>query len=390
LSEKEEDEIEEIPEEEPAEPIREETNERPIFDLASILRSRKGREPLPITEAILLMDYLDRAEERRIRREGLVNKTETKPQDLASIISRAVSNAIKPLVPQTRRSGEMPEELKKLMDRLEGIEKKLSAEEQEKRQRELIEKVTHPLHDQLKERDMIIEKLREELNDLREKYENLGTGGGGGKDKLDVYLEVDEKIERALNKKKPKSVPYLLNPEGERIPITGEIPAYLAYGPVIVRQVIQAAKEGIEEIAKRLIQIPAQQEPQPPPKREELIQLPPKPPIPEETKEEAPIEEAKPAEEKAKAEAKPEKPEAPKEELIKIPEKPKVEEAQANLLMATPETKYTREDLEKKKMPELWSIAKKLGIPKKGKKSELIDKILKASGEEEDERKDNA
>jgi len=41
-------------------------------------------------------------------------------------------------------------------------------------------------------------------------------------------------------------------------------------------------------------------------------------------------------------------------------------------------------------MPELWSIAKQLGIPKKGKKAELIDRILKVSEEEKDERETSA
>ena len=40
--------------------------------------------------------------------------------------------------------------------------------------------------------------------------------------------------------------------------------------------------------------------------------------------------------------------------------------------------KTTKKDLEKMKMPELWRTASNLGVPKKGTKAELIDKILKA------------
>jgi len=386
-------------EESAAEPAASYTQREPLIsqevqDVINLRRFMEGeKEAKPEKSAIdrlmetMIVDYLmDRMEERR---KGKKSPSLT-PEDIAKAVTNAVTEAIKPLIPQ-KQEEEMPEWAKEQQKQLQDILQRLTKEEEEEKTKKIIEEAQRPLLEQIKERDHIIEKLQERLNELSEKYENLGTGsGGGGKDKLDVYLEIDEKLEQALSRKKPKPGTVWLSDEEGPIPVSGELPAWVVYGPIVADKIMTAVEKRLNNIASRWMELAQSPQPeQPQPKREELIRLPPKPQMPEETKE-VPKEEARPAEVEVKTEVevKQEK-EAEKQaeelskmpELIKIPEKPKVEETQVY---------YTREDLEKKKMPELWSIAKQLRIPKKGKKAELIDRILKASEEEKDERETSA
>ena len=74
---------------------------RPIFDLRQLWASRR-QQPIPLTEAIILMDYLDRREERQWRRETMMNQPKEPPlkiDDLVRSMSDAVKMAIKEVLP---------------------------------------------------------------------------------------------------------------------------------------------------------------------------------------------------------------------------------------------------------------------------------------------------
>jgi len=349
-----------------------------VIDLRRFMEGGEKKEKLSIVELILLQDWLDRREERMLRRNQV--PPQIRPEDIAKAVSNAVAETIKPLIQQQqpKQDEEIPEWAKKLHKQQQDILNRLKEEEKEKETKKIIEEAQRPLLDQIKERDHVIEKLQEKINELKEKYESLGAGGGGGKDKLDVYLETEQKLKELGIKKEPKPGTVWLSDEEGPIPVSGELPAWVVYGPIVADRIMSAIEKRINNIASQLgvgeVSQPSP-ETQAPPEREELIRLPPKPQIPKKT--EAPKEEVR-SEVKAKAkEAEEELSKMP--ELIKIPERPKAEPRE-----------YTREELEKKKMPELWNIAKRLGIPKKGKKAELIDRILKASGGEEAEREAGA
>jgi len=290
--------------EESAEPTISYTPREPLVspevqDVINLRRFMEGeKETKPEKSAIdrlmetMIVDYLmDRMEERR--------KGKRSPSLTPEDIAKAVTEAIKPLIPQKQE--EMPEWAKDIQKQQKDILQRLTKEEEEEKTKKIIEETQRPLLDQIKERDHIIEKLQERLNELSEKYENLGAGSGGGggsgKDKLDVYLEIDEKLKTLGIKKEPKPGTVWLSDEEGPIPVSGELPAWVVYGPIVADKIMTAVEKRLNNIASRWMELAQPPQPeQPQPKREELIRLPPKPQMPEETKE-APKEEVKPAEE---------------------------------------------------------------------------------------------
>jgi len=318
------------------------------------------KNPIDRLMETLITDYLmDRLEERRRARKS--PEASITPEDIAKAVSSAVTEAVKPLIPQQpKQEGEMPEWAKQIQEQQKIILERMTKEEEEEKTKKIIEEAQRPLKDELEKRDMMIETLKEKIDSIEK---NLGESTPPKKDPITYFVETKEKLQKAGLLKEPKEGMIVLGEEG--LPIKGEVPWYVAYVPYMIRSAIKTIKEGIEDIALKYMQM---QEAQPPPmeQKEELINLPPKPKITQ------PPPEMQPKTEE-KEEVKEEKIELPKEELIKIPEKP-VQEP------------LTEEALKKMKMPQLWKLAKQLGIPKKGKKAELINRILETQkGEEKGE-----
>ena len=327
-----------------------------VIDLRRFMEGGEKKEKLSIVELILLQDWLDRREERMMRR------SQPQPQIRPEDIAKAVTEAIKPLIPeQPKQEEEMPEWAKKIQEQQKTILERMTQEEEEEKTRKIIEEAQRPLKDEIEKRDVMIKTLKEKIDSIEK---NLREATPPQKDPITYFVETKEKLQKAGLLKEPKEGMIVLGEEG--LPIKGEVPWYVAYVPYMIRSAIKTIKEGIEDIALRYMQI---QEAQPPPaeKEKELISLPPKPKIAQPPP--SPSSETQPKTE-VKEEVKEEKIELPKEELIKIPEKPH-------------KTALTEELLKKMKMPQLWKIADKLGIPKKGKKNELIKRILEAQKEDE-------
>jgi len=331
-----------------------------VKDVIDLRRFMEGgeKEKLSIVELILLQDWLDRREERMIRR----NQPQIRPEDIAKAVSNAVAETIKPLIQQQqpKRDEEEPGWAKQIQEQQKTILDRLNKEEEEKKTQEIIEKAQRPLLDQIKERDMIISKLQEKLKTLEEKVSSTPATEGD----LDTYLKIEEKLKKLGIKKEPKEGMIVLGEEG--IPIKGEIPAWVAFGPYVADKIMSTIEKRLNAIASNFGLASAPQTQPQSSSPSELIKLPPKPQIP--------MEKPKPEEPETKEVKAEVKTEEPEEELIKIPEKPKME------------TRYTREDLEKKKMTELWKIAQQMGLSKKGKKNDLIERILKAQEEEKSEQ----
>ena len=299
-----------------------EEENRPIFDLRQLWSSRR-QQPIPLTEAIILMDYLDRREERQWRRETMLNQPKEPPlkvEDLARAVSDAVKAAIKealPVQPVAPPKTEESEKVTELMNRLQSLQEELKSLKEKTLEERIIEKVTGE-----------IKEIQDQLGELSKKVESNPPPPKG---ELDTYLEVEERLKKLGIKKEPKEGMIVLGEEG--IPIKGEIPAWVAFGPYVADKIMSTVEKRLDRIASKIgLTVPTTEE-APQVESKELIKLPPKPEIPKETR---PPEETKPPILEM---------EEPKEELIKIPEKPteKTEEEKPK-----PKKKATKKKSKKK------------------------------------------
>jgi len=275
-----------------------EEENRPIFDLRQLWSSRR-QQPIPLTEAIILMDYLDRREERQWRRETMLNQPKEPPlkvEDLARAVSDAVKAAIKealPVQPVAPPKTEESEKVTELMNRLQSLQEELKSLKEKTLEERIIEKVTGE-----------IKEIQDQLAEIAKKVESNPPPPKG---ELDTYLEVEERLKKLGIKKEPKEGMIVLGEEG--IPIKGEIPAWVAFGPYVADKIMSTVEKRLDRIASKIgLTVPTTEE-APQVESKELIKLPPKPEIPKTP----PPEETKPPTLKM---------EEPKEELIKIPEKP--------------------------------------------------------------------
>ena len=299
-----------------------EEENRPIFDLRQLWSSRR-QQPIPLTEAIILMDYLDRREERQWRRETMLNQPKEPPlkvEDLARAVSDAVKAAIKetlPAQPVAPPKTEESEKVTELMNRLQSLQEELKSLKEKTLEERIIEKVTGE-----------IKEIQDQLAEIAKKVESNPPPPKG---ELDTYLEVEERLKKLGIKKEPKEGMIVLGEEG--IPIKGEIPAWVAFGPYVADKIMSTVEKRLDRIASKIgLPVPTTEE-TPQVESKELIKLPPKPEIPKETR---PPEETKPPILEM---------EEPKEELIKIPEKPteKTEEEKPK-----PKKKATKKKSKKK------------------------------------------
>jgi len=123
-----------------------EEENRPIFDLRQLWSSRR-QQPIPLTEAIILMDYLDRREERQWRRETMLNQPKEpslRIEDITRAISDAVKGAIKEVLPAqpVQPKPEESEKVTELMNRLQSLQEELKSLKEKTLEERIIEKVT--------------------------------------------------------------------------------------------------------------------------------------------------------------------------------------------------------------------------------------------------------
>jgi len=305
-----------------------EEENRPIFDLRQLWSSRR-QQPIPLTEAIILMDYLDRREERQWRRETMLNQPKEPPlriEDITRAISDAVKGAIKEVLPAqpVQPKPEESEKVTELMNRLQSLQEELKSLKEKTLEERIIEKVTGE-----------IKEIQDQLAEIAKKVESNPPPPKG---ELDTYLEVEERLKKLGIKKEPREGMIVLGEEG--IPIKGEIPAWVAFGPYVADKIMSTVEKRLDRIASKIgLTVPTTEE-APQVESKELIKLPPKPEIPKTP----PPEETKPPTPKM---------EEPKEELIKIPEKPKSKgEAKPKKKPTKKKSKKKEEKIERKKEPE--------------------------------------
>ena len=357
-----------------------------VMDLRSMIGKDKPKEGMSIFEWIMLNDYIDRRDERKEEKE----KKRQQPQTLTK---EAIVQIVKETA--TLPSAEPPEAVQKLTERMEKIEQENAELKQEKRDQQLIEKATEPLKAQLEKERTEREHLKEEMKELTEKTEKPSTPSsekGSITDNIKELVAVKDGLKELgmIKDEKGATISYA-GPDG--LPIKGEIPGPIVWIPWFANQMKESIVDIISEVGKRLT-IEAMATPTPKiGQSSKLIKLPETPNI------------------QPPSAPKPEVPQIePKEHLIKMPEVPIKETKQVATApielapldkpdehlhhkkqpVTTEEesAKYTKEALEKMKMPQLWRIAKELRISNKGKKAELIQRILDAQkGEEPDERK---
>lgn len=311
-------------------PPIESREEKPIFDLQGLIAQRKGG--MPTIEAILIMDYQDRKDERAWRRDQKESapKWDNFAENLAKIVSTEVSRQL-----QQAKPSEPSEDMKAVIERLGGIERRLSSDEEEKRAKEVIEKATHPLEDALKEKTLEINQLRQGQKELEEK---LTSNPPPPKGELDSFIDTKGKLEKlGIGEKKEGTI--VLGENG--IPIKGEVPAWLVASPYITKNLLSTIESSIDRIATRIGLTSPSSESNQIPASSELIKLPPKPKPQTELQPQPTIEQPTttpltPIETAEEEEA--------EKELIKLPEKPREEEKAAEKTKPKTKKKIQRKD----------------------------------------------
>jgi len=321
-----------------------------VMDLRSMIGKDKPKEGMSIFEWIMLNDYIDRRDER---------KEEKKRQQPQTLTKEAIVQIVKETA--TLPSAEPPEAVQKLTERMEKIEQENAELKQEKRDKELIENATNPLKAELEKEREEREQLKEQMKELTEKTEKPSTPSsekGSITDNIKELVAVKDGLKELgmIKDEKGATISYA-GPDG--LPIKGEIPGPIVWIPWFANQMKESIVDIISEVGKRLT-IEAMAAPTPKiGQSSKLIKLPETPNI------------------QPPSAPKPEVPQIePKEHLIKMPEVP-IREVEVPIIQ-----QWTKETLEKMKMADLWKIARELKISKKGKKAELIQRILdKQKGE---------
>lgn len=275
------------------------------------LMKQIGRGDVSMAEALMYMDLMDRKDRRERRdrkeeeRENNGNQT-LKAEDIGKelrIALQQVGVTGKPAAPE-----EIPEWAKPIMDDNKAILSKLKGEEEDKKLTTAIKEATGPLKAQL-------EKTQEKIATLSQP---APEGSGPPKSDLTVFLEMRNMLkEEGIIGSKSN---IMLGPDGQPIPIKGEIPAALVFGPYLVKQILEAVEQTAENIGKKYGLI-GEEKPTGMPKisREALIKMPqkPKPAVkPVEPITEAPVEEVKIIPKELPTESILEMPQRPTEEIV--------------------------------------------------------------------------
>lgn len=198
--------------------------------------------------------------------------------------------------------------------------------------------------DDIKERQKMIDEatgpFKAELEKMQEKVADLSkptpAGSGPPKSDLQAYIDGQKALKTAGILLEHKSN-VLIGPGGQQIPVKGEIPVLVAYGPQLFEQLLGSLEKTLDNVGKKWGFFGEEAPAGIPKKPEEPLIKMPKKPEPE-VKPVEPIMEA-PAEEVTTTE-----PEAPTESIIDMPKKP------------TEEDVVTEEPVEDESIPVIWEV----------------------------------
>jgi len=261
------------------------------------------RGEITMGEALLYMDIMDR-KERKERRDEREEEGRNHPaltaEDIGKHVGVHVHSALKevglmskPVTPKE----EMPDWAKDIQKQQDEILGRMKKDEEDKRLGEAIDKHVGPVRTEL-------EKAQEKIKELSSRPTEPSTGRKG---MLDEYIETRNKLKEAgLLKEEPAGSLYMLGPDGkpmQGLPVKGELPAWMVYGPYFIDQMGEAVEKRMDKIAHKYGLVGPPEAPSGKPK--ELIPLPPKPPpeVPTEAPPAVP-------------------PEIPEEPLFELPERP--------------------------------------------------------------------
>jgi hypothetical protein len=269
-------------------PPEETVEEKPLFDFESMLQGMASKK-LSTLEAIMLMDYMDRKEEREFRRSQLLrqmnnNQPQITAEDIAKIVREHVEEAIRKLNPPQQAQAEMPDWAKEIQSQTKTIMERLAKEEEEKKTQELISKVQQPVFKE-------IEKTITRLNDLEKRFEDIKQPTPAQTDTLQEIKKLRETLEtikeaaKAMGLKEENSS-QSNSTSFEGIPVHGSVPAYALAIPKIIEGVFNTIEKRAEAWLKstpssneKILTLPEKPQPQPSfTATSNLLDLPPLPP----------------------------------------------------------------------------------------------------------------
>lgn len=330
-----------------------------VITLRDLLNRERNQGKIGIMEYMLISDWID-------------SRTSRKSSPIS--IDEMAEKIKQKILPPTETS----EEMKAILEELKGLREWKTAQEKTKETEQLLRDATQPMRAELDKRDM-------ELKDLKERLDKIGgnpspnTGVSG----IDTFLELHTKLKNAglIKEQESGSTITTWGPEG--LPIKGTVPGPVVWLPWLFNQFKESIVDIIDGVSKRWMQTPSGSTAVGKPvSSSKLIKIPDMPKL-----ETPPPPKIKPPEVEQK------------ESLIKVPERPaastateppKPPEVPEPSEPATPESVEaptvavetiaipSEEELRKMKMPELWKVAGQLRLSKKGRKAEIIQRILDA------------
>ncbi|GAG86604.1 unnamed protein product, partial [marine sediment metagenome] len=139
-------------------------------------------------------------------------------------------------------------------------------EEEDKKLKSAIKEATGPIQTEL-------EKTKEQVATLSKP---APEGTGPPMSKLEEYIEFRKKLkDSGLIKDERSNI--MLGPDGQPIPISGEIPAALVYGPYIAKQILDTVEETVINIGNKYGLTGEEPTKAPRKPKEPFIKMPPKP-----------------------------------------------------------------------------------------------------------------
>jgi hypothetical protein len=267
-------------------PPAEAAEEKPLFDFERMLQGLAGKK-LSTLEAIMLMDYMDRKEERELRRHQLYSQLNNRqPQltyeEIAKIVKQHVEDAVSKL--NLKPQPEIPDWAKEMQAQMKTIMDRLSKQEKEKETQELMSKFQEPLTRE-------IEKTITRLNELEKRFEDIKQPTQAQTDtlqeikKLREILETIKETAKGMGLKEESSL-QSKSTDFEGIPVHGSVPAYAVAIPKIIESIFNTIEKRAEAWLKstpssseRILVLPEKPQPQPFfTASTKLLELPPLPP----------------------------------------------------------------------------------------------------------------
>ena len=265
-------------------------DEEPVGELGMLRQLSRGE--VGMGEALMYMDVMDR-KERRERRDEEFRSHPLSAEDIGKYVGANVFGVLKEAgltgKPATTKEEmpdwakeiqtqqdemlktkeEMPDWAKEIQTQQDEILKRMRSEEEDKKLKTAIKEATTPIAHQL-------EKAEEKIKELSSKPPTPP----GQKSRLEIYLDTRKDLKEAgIIKEAESGTLMMVGPDGQPIqgiPVKGELPAALVYGPYVAEQIAGIIEKRIDKIATKygLVETPGEGIPQP---KGDLIKLPPKP-----------------------------------------------------------------------------------------------------------------